>query len=110
LHNIHIAYFNEKNIYSDVVYGDITNLASVFYVQKIKPTAEAYYYDVIRHIALISDLEVRDEKAMLLNANIKFNIYVELSNVMIAFGTLKYNEEWDCDCDMEALMAQRAIE
>jgi hypothetical protein len=47
---------------------------------------------------------------VLLNANIQSNISVALSNVMAAYGSFKFMDEWDCDCDIEALMAQREKE
>lgn len=110
LHNIHVNFFNEKNNLFERTFGDITNLTSTTYVQKIKPMTEAYYLDVIRHIALISDPEVREEKEMLLKTNVNIMVAHALSNVCNAYGAYRYSNEWDCYCDLQELQALREEE
>lgn len=110
LHNIHLNFFNEKNNLFERTFGDITNLASATYVQKIKPNAEGYYLDVIRHIALISDPEVRLEKEMLLKSNVNSMVAHGLYNVASAFSAYEYSDNWDCSCDLEGLEALREKE
>jgi len=109
-HNIHVKFFNAFNNIEETGFGSATNLVSVAYIQKIKPAAENYYYDVFRHIAMISDPEVRDQK----NADLKNNIYsaltMALQTVMMAHGSFSYSDEWDCECNLEELLAAREAE
>jgi hypothetical protein len=85
-------------------------VASVNYLQKIKPQAEAYYYDVLRHIALISDPGVRAEKDRQFRASLDQAVHWGLCTVLVAYGSLRYHDEWDCYCDIKALLSQREEE
>jgi tetratricopeptide (TPR) repeat protein len=109
-HNIHTKYFQQFNNAAEIGFGSATNTASIAYVQRIKPTAEGYYYDVIRHIALISDPEVRDQKDTELKSTINSAVTWALQTVMIAHGSFSYSDDWDCTCDVEALIRQREEE
>lgn len=110
LHNIHLKYLNESNNIAETCFGSATNVASTAYVQRIKPMAEAYYYDVIRHVALISDPDVRNQKEALLRTQINSSLSSGLSTVLLAFSSASYSDEWDCDCDIEALLKEREAE
>jgi hypothetical protein len=109
-HAIHSNYFNQFNNIAEIGYGSATNAASIAYIQHIKPAAEGYYYDVIRHIGLISDPSVRDQKDAELKSTINSAVTWALQTVMIAHGSFSYSEDWDCDCDIEALLRQREEE
>lgn len=110
LHEAHTKYFNIYNNIEETGFGSATNVASVAYVQKIKPMVEAYYYDVFRHVAMISDPEVRERKNAELNNNIRATLSVALNTVMAAHASFSYSDEWDCDCDLEELLAAREKE
>ncbi|NLD38300.1 MAG: tetratricopeptide repeat protein [Desulfatiglans sp.] len=101
-HNIHVAYFNSCNNAAEVAFGSAANLTAINYTQKIKPTIEAYYYDVIRHVALISDPEVRQ--------SIYSAMVYSLSIVGAAHSSFEYHDEWDCNCDIASLLQQREME
>jgi len=109
-HNLHVKFFNAFNGIMEPGFGSATNVASIAYVKKIKPAAENYYYDVFRHVALISDPEVRDQK----NADLKNNIYsastMALQTVHMAHGSFAYSDDWDCSCSLEELLAAREAE
>ncbi|MEW6549318.1 MAG: hypothetical protein AB1407_07655 [Spirochaetota bacterium] len=109
-HGIHKKYFTEMNSVAEVAWNQATSVASVNYLRKIKPQAEAYYYDVLRHLALISDPEVRSRKEQAFKASIDQAVHWGLCTVLTAFGSLRYSDEWDCDCDIKALTAQREEE
>jgi hypothetical protein len=109
-HNIHVKFFNAANNIEETGFGSATNVATVAYIQKIKPMVEACYYDVFRHVALISDPEVRDQK----NADLKNNLYaaltMSLQTVQMAHGSFSYSDAWDCGCNLEELLAAREAE
>lgn len=109
-HNIHLKFFNAFNNIEETGFGSATNVAVVAYTQKIKPAVENYYYDVFRHVALISDPEVRDQK----NADLKNSIYsaltMALQTVQMAHGSFSYSDDWDCECNLEELLAAREAE
>ena len=106
-HAIHTNYFNQFNNVEEVGFGSTTNVASVAYMQKIKPAVEGYYYDMIRHIALISDPEIRDKKDAELRSAVNVALVWALQNVLAAHGSFSYSEDWSCDCDIDALMRER---
>ncbi len=109
-HMIHQNYFNQFNNAAETGFGSATNTATIAYMKRIKPTAEGYYYDVIRHIGLISDPEVRDQKDTELKSGINSAVTMALNSVMIAHGSFSYSEDWDCGCDIEALLREREAE
>ena len=110
LHAVHTKYFNIYNNIEETGFGSATNVASVAYEQKIKPMVEAYYYDVFRHVAMISDPEVRNQKNGELNGALRAALNKALTTVLIAHASFSYSEEWDCSCDLEALLAAREKE
>lgn len=109
-HAVHVRYANACNAAAETAFGSATNVATVAYVQKIKPKAEAFYYDVIRHVGLISDPEVRDRK----DADLRRAVYSALVNALqtvgAAHGSFKYHPEWECHCDLQGLQRQREEE
>ncbi len=109
-HALHVKYFKEYNDVSNVAWNQATSVATVNYLQKVKPQAESLYYDVIRHVALISDPEVRAQKERNLRATIDQNVYQGLETVLKAFASLEYLEEWDCGCDVKGLLQQQEAE
>ncbi len=109
-HNIHVAYFNSCNNAAETAFGSAANMTATAYMQKIKPNAEAYYYDVFRHVALISDPEVRARKDAELRQAIYSELVYALSMVGTAHGSFEYHDEWDCGCDLQALLRQREAE
>ncbi len=109
-HAVHAKYFEMKNNATQVAYANATNVSSVAYVQKIKPTVEAYYYDVIRHVAMISDPGIRKQKDLELKSSVNGALMWALQTVLVAHGSYSYDDEWDCDCDIEALLRQRDAE
>jgi hypothetical protein len=109
-HNAHTMYFNACNNAAETAFGSATNVATVAYVQKIAPNAEAYYYDVFRHVALISDPEVRAQKDAELRQAIYGELVYALSMVGTAHASFAYHDEWDCSCSLEQLLQQREME
>lgn len=109
-HAAHTMYFNACNSAATTAFGSATNVATVAYMQKIAPNAEAYYYDVFRHVALISDPEVRAQKDSELRQAIYSELVYALSMVGTAHGSFKYHDEWDCGCSLEQLLQQREME
>ncbi len=109
-HKIHEKYFNQFNAISESAFGSATNVATTAYLNKIKPMVEAYYYDVIRHVGLISDPEVRDQKDSELRRNINSALVTALGTVGNAFGSIRYSDNWDCDCYLEDLLREREAE
>ena len=106
IHAVHTKYFNQFNNVAEVAFNSATNLIIPAYDQKIKPTAEAYYYDVIRHIALISDPEVRSQKETELRSSINSYLAWALHTVLLSYGSFSYSDDWDCKCDIGELYAQ----
>ena len=109
-HNIHVAYFNQCNSAAEVAFGSATQLACTAYMKEIKPNAEAYYYDVIRHVALITDPDVRDQKEAELRKSIYGALTQALNAVAAAHGSFKHHDEWDCGCNLQSLLQQREEE
>jgi hypothetical protein len=110
VHNIHVNYFNTCNNIAETSFGSAANITSVAYTQKIKPYVEAYYYDVIRHVALISDPDVRTQKDAELRQSIYSTLVYSLSMVGMAHSSFKYHDEWDCSCSLESLYQRREME
>ncbi len=109
-HNIHVSYFNMCNNAAETAFVSATNVAVSNYMQKIKPKAEAYYYDVFRHIALISDPDIRNRKDMEMRQAITSALVKALNSVGVAYGSFKYHNEWECGCDVGALLDKRDAE
>ncbi|MDX9938326.1 MAG: hypothetical protein WCY74_03725 [Sphaerochaetaceae bacterium] len=105
-HSLHVTYNNQYNNVANVAWNQATMLAATNYLQKIKPNVEALYYDVIRHVAMISDPDVREQKEKNLRAIIDQNVFQGLVIVLNAFSALNFAEEWDCGCDVKNLREQ----
>jgi len=103
--NTRLKYAKMFNNIEETGFGSATNVASIAYMQKIKPMAEKYYYDVFRHIAMISDPEVRDQKNADFRNSITSALTFGLNTVMMAYGSFSYTEEPDCS---EEIVAQEA--
>lgn len=110
VHAVHMKYFNASNNYQSTAFGSATNVVSSIYMNNFKPTVEKFYYDVFRHIALISDPEVRDQKNADLKNSINQVLTWYLQTVLMAHGSFKYSDDWDCGCSIEELEAARTTE
>jgi tetratricopeptide (TPR) repeat protein len=109
-HAIHVRFFNAANQIQGTAFGSATNVVSTTYMQRFKPNAEAYYYDVFRHIALISDPDVRSKEEADMRNSIYQAITWYLNTVLAAHGSFKYHDESDCGCNFEELIAAREAE
>lgn len=109
-HNIHVKFFHAANNVQETGFGSATNVVSTTYMQRFKPNVEAYYYDVIRHIAMISDPDVRQKKDADLRNSINQALTWYLNTVMAAHGSFRYYDDWDCGCSLEELLAAREAE
>jgi tetratricopeptide (TPR) repeat protein len=104
-HNLHQRFMNEYNARAEFEWKEATQVAAKAYADKIKPRAERFYYDVFRHIALISDPEVREKKNRDFEQMLIFGVSQGLENVLGAFGSMPYVQEWDCHCNLGSLLA-----
>ncbi len=104
-HNLHTRFMNEYNSRAEYEWKEATQVAAKAYADKIKPRAERFYYDVFRHIALISDPGAREEKNREFEKMLIFGVTQALENVLGAFGFMPYVQEWDCHCDLGSLLA-----
>jgi hypothetical protein len=109
-HALHVRFFNAANEIQETGFGSATNVVSTTYMQRFKPNAEAYYYDVFRHIALISDPDVRSKEEADMRNSIYQAITWYLNTVLVAHGSFKYHDESACGCSMEDLVAAREAE
>jgi hypothetical protein len=109
-HNIHTRYMNEYNARAEYEWKEATMVAAKAYADKIKPRAERFYYDVFRHIALISDPEAREKKNREFEQMLILGVGQGLENVLGAFGSMPYVQEWDCHCDIGSLLADAGRE
>ena len=109
-HNIHLKFFHAANNVQETGFGSATNVVVTTYMQRFKPNVEAYYYDVFRHIALISDPDVRQKKDADLRNAINQAVTWYLNTVMAAHGSFRYYDDWDCGCSLEELLAAREAE
>lgn len=109
-HNIHVKFFHAANNIQETGFGSATNVVATTYMQRFKPNVEAYYYDVFRHIAMISDPDVRQKKDADLRNSINQAVTWYLNTVMAAHGSFKYYDDWDCGCSLEELLAAREAE
>lgn len=109
-HNVHIRYFSTCNAAAEQAFTSATSIATTAYLQKIKPNAEAFYYDVIRNVGLISDPDVRSRKDAELHRAIYSALVNALQLVGAAHGSFKYHPEWECGCSLEDLIARREAE
>jgi hypothetical protein len=105
-HNIHQRFLTQYNSRAEFAWKEATQVAAKAYSDKIKPRAERFYYDVFRHIALISDPEVREKKNREFEQMLLFGVNQGLLNVLSAFGSAGYTQEWDCRCDVGSLLAE----
>lgn len=105
-HNIHRTYQPQYNAEAEFAWKHATQTAAVAYERKIKRRAERFYYDVFRHIALISDPHARDKKMQEFSQMLHSGVYHGLLQVLGAFGSYEYVEEWDCQCDVGSLQEQ----
>lgn len=105
-HNIHRQFLPQYNDAAEFAWKQATQVAGIAYERKIKRRAERFYYDVFRHIALISDPAVRERKNRDFQQMLHFGVYQGLVNVLQAFGGFGYQEEWDCNCNVGDLLAQ----
>ncbi len=110
IHNIHVQYQTEYNSVATTSWAQATQIASVAYLTRIKPNAEKFYYDVMRHVALITDPAVREHRDAMLRDAIASAVGSGLQNVLIAYGSTRYEDEWDCGCDVGSLMQRREQE
>lgn len=109
-HAVHDKAFTAMNEVATVAWNQCTEAAYVSYQQVIKPNAEALYYDVLRHVALISDPEIRASKDRSLEAALDRSVAWGLDNVLRAYLSFHYANKWDCDCDIAQLNADRDAE
>jgi len=110
MNRVYEEFCSGANAAGETAFGSATNVATTAYVSRIKPMAEAYYYDVIRHVGLISDPDVRDQKDADLRQNINSALTQALSTVQSAYG-FRYYKKWDCTyCSAEAVEAERKAE
>jgi hypothetical protein len=105
-HNIHMRFVPQYNDAAEFAWKQATQTAATTYERKIRPRAERFYYDVFRHIALISDPAVRAKKNREFEQMLHYAVYQGLVNVATAFASYEYTEEWDCHCDVGSLLAQ----
>ena len=105
-HNIHKTFAPQYNQAADFGWKQATQTAGIAYERKIAVRAERFYYDVFRHIALISDPAVRERKNRDFAQMLHNGVYQGLTNVLSAFGSFNYVEEWDCHCNVGDLLAQ----
>ena len=106
IHAVHTKYFILFNNVAEVAFNSSTSLITPAYNKKIRPTVEAYYSDVIRHIALISDPEVRIQKEAELRYSINSALSWSLRTVLLSYASFSYYDDWDCKCDVGELWAQ----
>jgi hypothetical protein len=100
-----MTYAPQYNAVMDFAWKEATQVAAKVYEEKIKPRAERFYYDTFRHVALISDPEVRARKNEEFEQVLYFGVYHGLRNVLYGFGSYEYREDWDCGCDIGNLRA-----
>ncbi|MBN1209370.1 MAG: hypothetical protein JXB05_31250 [Myxococcaceae bacterium] len=105
-HNIHKRFIPQYNDQTGIAWKEATQVAVIAYERKIKRRAERFYRDVFRHVALISDPHAREKKNQEVERMLHWAVYQGLLNVVTAFGSYEYVEEWDCGCDVGSLHAQ----
>ena len=106
IHAVHTKYFILFNNVAEVAFNSSTSLITPAYNKKIRPTVEAYYSDVIRHIAMISDPEVRIQKEAELRSSINSALTWSLRTVLLSYASFSYYDDWDCKCDVGSLWTQ----
>jgi len=109
-HNIHKTYLPQYNELAEFAWKEATQSAAIAYEKKVKRRAESFYRDVFRHIALISDPHAREKKQHEFEQMIHWAVYQGLLNVVTAFGSYEYKEDWDCRCDVGSLIAEADAE
>ncbi|MDD3998350.1 MAG: hypothetical protein PHH86_11630, partial [Sphaerochaetaceae bacterium] len=99
------------NQISSSYWNQATSFASVQYMKKIKPYAEQFYHDVFRHVALISDPEVRDRKDKELRSTIDQMVLMGLESVLMAYGAFDYLPQPEaCENDQTRIKQIEAAE
>jgi tetratricopeptide (TPR) repeat protein len=92
-------------------WNQMTSFASVQYMKKIKPYAEAFYHDVFRHVALISDPGVRERKDRELRSTIDQAVLMGLEAVLMAYGAFDYfPQEEVCKDDQSRIKEIEVVE
>ncbi|PKL07121.1 MAG: hypothetical protein CVV53_01010 [Spirochaetae bacterium HGW-Spirochaetae-9] len=109
-HEIHVQYKSAYNSLASASFSQATQIASVAYLTRIKPTAEKFYYDVMRHVALITDPAVRVQRDVKLRTALSSAVGIGLQNVLMAYGSLSWMYEWECSCNVQGLMQMREEE
>ncbi len=109
-HSIHVNYAGQHDQVMGAGWNQATQVATVAYIQKVKKNAEALYYDVFRHVSIISDPAVREKKDQALKHEILKSVSWALQNVMVAYASFTWRDNWDCGCDLENLEQLREQE
>lgn len=92
-------------------WNQMTSYASVQYLKKITPYAKAFYQDVFKHVAMISDPVVRDLKDKELRAAIDRAVLTGLEGVVMAYGAFDYYPVQEkCGEDISRLEAIEQVE
>ncbi|MDZ7635088.1 MAG: hypothetical protein U5L72_11960 [Bacteroidales bacterium] len=105
-----VRFYNASNNVQETAFGSATNVVSTTYMQRFKPNTEAYYYDVIRHIALISDPDVRSKEESDMRNTIYQATTSYLNIVLTAYGSFKYHDASECSRNTDELVAAREAE
>lgn len=108
IHVVHAKYYPDLNAAQKVGWFQATQAAVMTYQQKIKPYAEKMYNDCMKHVILISDDEIRQQIEDKLQLSLFSSLVPMLEAVYKAHSfTIPIG---DCDCNIEAIIAQKKKE
>lgn len=102
IHKLHVEYFPKFNNLGRPYWNQATEMAAVAY-KKIQKNFGPAYSELMKHVMLISDTDVRDHLEEDITSNLMTDIKTAMTNVLTAYSIAQYFDPALCDCDLDEI-------
>ncbi|MCL2143531.1 MAG: hypothetical protein FWH44_04665 [Methanomassiliicoccaceae archaeon] len=111
VHKIHTTYYPQRNALTKPRFGQATQLTAMAY-KKLEKYIPKMYQSAMRHLMLISDEKVREQKEAILVGAIANALQTAMGNILSAYGIgMEMLNVIECGCDEELLASyQKTID